>query len=69
MTIGQIADFIVENDLAFLGFDLDHLTLQRYLAKFPHDKTMTDLASWDAFEREHPATFSGMYQFWVQKKP
>ena len=28
---------------------------------------MTDLASWDAFEREHPSTFSGMYQFWVQK--
>jgi hypothetical protein len=30
---------------------------------------MTDLASWDLFEREHPSTFSGMYQFWVQKAP
>ncbi len=29
---------------------------------------MTDLASWDAFERDHPGTFSGMYQFWVQRK-
>jgi hypothetical protein len=28
---------------------------------------MADLACWDAFEREHPAIFSGMYQFWVQK--
>jgi tetratricopeptide (TPR) repeat protein/SAM-dependent methyltransferase len=68
LTIGQIAGFIAESGLAFLGFDLDHFTLQRYLARFPHDKTMTDLASWDAFEREHPGTFSGMYQFWVQKK-
>jgi hypothetical protein len=30
---------------------------------------MTDLASWDDFEREQPNTFAGMYQFWVQKQP
>jgi hypothetical protein len=28
---------------------------------------MTDLACWDRFERDNPSTFSGMYQFWVQK--
>jgi SAM-dependent methyltransferase len=67
LTIPQIADFIATNGLAFVGFDLDHFTLQRYRMRFPHDRAMTDLASWDAFEREHPATFSGMYQFWVQK--
>jgi hypothetical protein len=32
------------------------------------DHAMTDLAAWDAFERQHPGTFSGMYQFWVQKR-
>jgi tetratricopeptide (TPR) repeat protein/SAM-dependent methyltransferase len=67
LTIPQIAGFIADNGLSFIGFDLDHPTLQRYLARFPHDKAMTDLASWDAFEREHPDTFAGMYQFWVQK--
>jgi tetratricopeptide (TPR) repeat protein/SAM-dependent methyltransferase len=67
LTIPQIADFLADHDLAFIGFDLDPFTPQRYRARFPHDKSMTDLASWDLFEREHPMTFSGMYQFWIQK--
>src|SRR5262245_30540963 len=66
-TLPRIADFIAQNGLTFVGFDLDQRVQWRYLARFPQDKTMTDLACWDAFEREHPATFSGMYQFWVQK--
>ena len=69
LTIPQIAAFLAANGLAFLGFDLEPLTTQRYLARYPNDKTMTDLANWDAFERDNPATFSGMYQFWVQKRP
>ena len=68
LTIPQIADFLADHGLAFIGFDLDHFTPQRYRARFPHDESMIDLASWDAFEREHPMTFSGMYQFWVQKR-
>ena len=67
-TIPRIAEFMAENGLAFVGFELDRFASQRYLAEFPHDKAMTDLASWDAFERKYPATFSGMYQFWAQKK-
>jgi tetratricopeptide (TPR) repeat protein/SAM-dependent methyltransferase len=69
LTIPQIADFVAENRLAFIGFELDHFMLQRYRAKFSDDATMTDLACWHAFECEHPAAFSGMYQFWVQKRP
>jgi hypothetical protein len=69
LTIPEIASFVRANDLAFVGFDLDPFTIQRYLTRFPHDKAMTDLACWDAFERDHPGTFSGMYQFWVQKAP
>jgi SAM-dependent methyltransferase len=68
VTIPQIADFVAGNGLAFVGFDLDHLTSQRYLTRFPLDTAMTDLASWDAFEHGQPSTFAGMYQFWVQKK-
>jgi tetratricopeptide (TPR) repeat protein/2-polyprenyl-3-methyl-5-hydroxy-6-metoxy-1,4-benzoquinol methylase len=67
LTIPQIATFLADNDLAFIGFDLDLATPQRYRARFPGDMAMTDLASWDVFEREHPDTFAGMYQFWVQK--
>jgi Tfp pilus assembly protein PilF/SAM-dependent methyltransferase len=66
-SIPEIASFIAENGLAFVGFDLDHFTLQRYITNFPQDKTVSDLGSWEAFERAHPGTFSGMYQFWVQK--
>jgi tetratricopeptide (TPR) repeat protein/SAM-dependent methyltransferase len=68
LTIPQIADFIAENGLTFVGFDLDPATPEKYLRRFPQDKAMTDLACWDAFEREHPHTFAGMYQFWVQKQ-
>ncbi len=28
---------------------------------------MTDLDRWHEFETKNPDTFSGMYQFWVQK--
>jgi tetratricopeptide (TPR) repeat protein/SAM-dependent methyltransferase len=66
-TLAQIADFIAANGLAFLGFDLPHYWTARYLERFPRDTRMTDLASWEAFEREHPNLFSGMYQFCVQK--
>jgi len=38
-----------------------------YAARFPADRTQVDLAQWDAFEREFPATFAGMYLFWVRK--
>src|SRR5262249_22456750 len=67
LTIPQIAGFIADNGLAFVRFDLNHLTAQRYRTKFPNDAAMADLAGWDAFERENPGTFAGMYQFWVQK--
>ena len=69
LTLTQIAAFLAENDLRFVGFELDGLVQQQYRSLFPHDKAMTDLASWEAFERAHPSTFSAMYQFWVQKPP
>lgn len=68
LTLPQIAAFIAENELAFLGFELDTAVSARYLARFPADRTITDLACWHVFETENPATFASMYKFWVQKK-
>jgi tetratricopeptide (TPR) repeat protein/SAM-dependent methyltransferase len=68
LSIPQIAGFLAENALSFVGFELDAFVLQYYRTKFPADESMTDLASWEVFERDHPHTFSSMYQFWVQKR-
>ena len=68
LTIPQIAGFLADNALDFIGFELEAAVASRYRALYPADTAMTDLASWDAFERQHPSTFSGMYQFWVQKR-
>ena len=68
LTIPQIAAFLAENSLDFIGFELEAVVASQYRATFPDDPAMTDLVSWDAFERQYPSTFSGMYQFWVQKR-
>jgi Flp pilus assembly protein TadD/SAM-dependent methyltransferase len=67
MTLPQIARFLVDNRLQFLGFDQAPHILQRYREKFPDDTAMTNLVLWDRFEQENPRAFIGMYQFWVQK--
>jgi len=68
MTIPQIAAFIAENNLQFIGFDTDLQTKRNYIRQFPADVAMTDLAHWHRFEIDNPRTFIGMYQFWVQRK-
>jgi hypothetical protein len=67
LTLPQIGAFLRENKLALLGFELDAPVLAKYRAQFPNDPAMTNLANWHRFESENPATFRGMYQFWVQK--
>jgi len=66
MTLVQIAAFLQSRNLAFLGFELDDAVLAAYRKRFPEDKAATDLASWDAFEADHPGLFGGMYIFWLQ---
>jgi hypothetical protein len=63
----EIAAFLAEHRLAFLGFELGAPALARYRARFPEDAAMTDLAKWHLFESEYRNTFGGMYVFWVQK--
>ncbi len=67
-TLQQIALFLRASGLTFLGFDVGPKILSRYRARFPDDVAATDLERWHAFELAHPATFGGMYQFWVQKQ-
>jgi 2-polyprenyl-3-methyl-5-hydroxy-6-metoxy-1,4-benzoquinol methylase/tetratricopeptide (TPR) repeat protein len=63
----QIARFLVDNKLQFLGFIQARHILQRYHQLFPKDTAMIDLALWNRFEIDNPWIFVGMYQFWVQK--
>lgn len=67
MTLTSIDAFLNSNNLAFLGFEINPQTLQAYKRRFPDDRAATNLAQWQVFENEHPDTFFGMYQFWIQK--
>lgn len=67
MTLTGIDAFLRENKLSFLGFEMDAGILHAYRLRFPDDRAATCLAQWQIFENENPDTFSGMYQFWIQK--
>jgi tetratricopeptide (TPR) repeat protein/SAM-dependent methyltransferase len=66
-SLPEIAGFIAETDLRFLGFDLDLQSGRNYMRRFPTDPNMTDLMHWHQYETDNPHTFSKMYQFWVQR--
>jgi tetratricopeptide (TPR) repeat protein/SAM-dependent methyltransferase len=66
-TLPEIAAFIAEQGLRFLGFDIDSRVLNLYAKTYPQDPAMIDLACWDEFERNNPSLFVAMYQFVVQK--
>jgi hypothetical protein len=65
--IPQIKQFLGSEKLSFIGFELDADVSQQYRARYPHDVAMTNLESWDAFERDRPDTFKAMYRFWCQR--
>jgi 2-polyprenyl-3-methyl-5-hydroxy-6-metoxy-1,4-benzoquinol methylase/tetratricopeptide (TPR) repeat protein len=66
-TLPEIDDFLRQNQLEFLGFDLPGAALQNFRRRFPNDGTITNLALWHTFEVENPSLFTGMYQFWIRK--
>jgi SAM-dependent methyltransferase len=66
-TIAEIARFINEERLTFIGFHLAPQVTHAYRGRFPKDAALTDLSCWSSFEEENPYTFASMYQFWVQK--
>jgi SAM-dependent methyltransferase len=67
-TIPEISEFLAQNGLTFLGFEADVAVLHRFSLLFPDPKAATVLERWHEFEQENPASFVGMYQFWVQKR-
>ena len=67
-SIPQIAQFLSEHGLAFLGFRLAPDILDRYRSQFPDPNALTDLNCWHAFEEANPSTFASMYRFAVRKQ-
>lgn len=54
--------------LQFISFGFASGIPQQYTAKFPQDPAGGNLANWDAYEKEYPDTFAGMYHIWCRKK-
>jgi 2-polyprenyl-3-methyl-5-hydroxy-6-metoxy-1,4-benzoquinol methylase len=69
-SLPDIAAMLERLDLRFLGFEFPDgaATQARYRARFPRDRDLSDLQSWDRFEQDHPDTFGRMYQFWACRR-
>ena len=67
MTLPEIASFVRENDIEFLGFVADPGITRQFRTRFPQPDAESDLDRWQDFETENPGAFAGMYQFWVRK--
>jgi SAM-dependent methyltransferase len=67
VSLAAIDGFLRSNDLKFIGFSLDDAVLAVYRQRFSDDPGATDLDHWQEFETDNPDTFSGMYQFWLQR--
>ena len=68
MTIPAINAFVADHRLKFLGFEFDAPVAHQLRNHFTASGwSLTDLGRWQEFESRFPDTFSGMYQFWVQK--
>jgi hypothetical protein len=68
MNLRTLDRFFKDNELTFLGFEIDSSVIRTYKNRFPNDPSATNLDQWHIYEEENPYTFIGMYQFWVQKK-
>jgi len=67
MTLSCLEGFCRENNLTFLGFEIDAAVLRAYRNRFINDRAGTNLRQWHIFENENPLTFFSMYEFWIQK--
>ena len=68
MTLPEIAAFLTEQRLTFLGFELESSVAAALLFENPQSGSMMNLKAWHDFEVRHPNAFYGMYQFWVQSQ-
>jgi SAM-dependent methyltransferase len=68
LSLPAIKTFLAQNKLRFIGFEFETAVAARYRQSFAEQGwSMNDLDRWHAIETKFPDTFSGMYQFWVQK--
>jgi tetratricopeptide (TPR) repeat protein/2-polyprenyl-3-methyl-5-hydroxy-6-metoxy-1,4-benzoquinol methylase len=66
-SIPQIKSALAECSMRFLGFCISPKIVGQYRARFPHDRLLTDLDNWHAFEIDNPQTFESMYTFVLQR--
>jgi 2-polyprenyl-3-methyl-5-hydroxy-6-metoxy-1,4-benzoquinol methylase len=66
-TIPEIATFLKEQGLAFLGFELDDAIVGKFQQRYPGAAALVDLDHWNAFEAANPQTFRHMYVFSVRR--
>ncbi|HWX85448.1 MAG TPA: methyltransferase domain-containing protein [Xanthobacteraceae bacterium] len=66
-TIPDIEAFLNEQNLSFLGFDLDAKIIEKFQQQFPGAAAPTNLDYWNTFETANPQTFRHMYVFSVCK--
>jgi SAM-dependent methyltransferase len=65
----QISRWLEEARLRFVGFDPLRPTVRsKFIARYGKG-ALSNLESWDDFEKAHPETFLGMYVFWCQALP
>ena len=65
-TLPAVGRLLDAAGLELLGFVLPPVVHAQYAARFPEDRAGVDLARWDAFEADHPDTFTGMIVFWAR---
>jgi SAM-dependent methyltransferase len=66
-TIPRIKTFLMDQQLSFLGFDVQPQILAKFQRRFGRTGDVLDLDNWHRFEAENPQTFLQMYQFEVRK--
>lgn len=65
----DIQRYLDQSNLEFCGFDnLNPMIMSAFKEQFPEKTALTNLASWNEFEKQHTNLFSSMYQFWCESK-
>lgn len=67
-TIPRIAEFIRQNNLSFLGFENTFQPGKDFAKHFGQPDHLADLHRWHIYEQNNPATFTAMYNFWLQNR-
>ena len=63
----EVARIVHALGLETVGLLVPAAVRRAFVTRFPEPEAQADLLRWDAFERDHPETFAGMYLFWFRK--